>query len=66
MANITTIYGEMDESLLLKKEGSIDNPVETTTWVEYRKPGSDEIVHRSVHVTLKEIPVFSSAETGRM
>ena len=66
MAIVTTIYGDMDDSLLDKLEGKVDNDVETTTWVEYRKPGSDEIVHRSVHVTLKEIPVFSSAEPGRM
>jgi hypothetical protein len=66
MATITTIYGDMDDSLLLKTVGDVDNSVETTTWVEYRKPGSDEIVHRSVHVTLKEMPVSSSAETGRM
>lgn len=56
----------MDDSLLDKLEGKVDNDVETTTWVEYRKIGSDEIIHRSCHITLKEIPVFSSADTGKM
>jgi len=51
---ITTTKGEMDDSLLLKKEGSIDNEDEYTTWVEYYL--DDELVHRSAHVTLKKSP----------
>jgi hypothetical protein len=51
---ITTTKGEMDDSLLVKKEGSIDNDIETTTWVEYYHEG--ELVHRSAHVTLKTSP----------
>jgi hypothetical protein len=35
MALVTTTKGEMDESLLEKKEGSVDNDNEYTTWVEY-------------------------------
>jgi hypothetical protein len=42
----------MDESLLEKKEGSLDNDNEYTTWVEYWHEG--ELVHRSVHVQLKQ------------
>lgn len=49
---VTTTKGEMDESLLEKKEGFVDNDVEYTTWVEYWHEG--ELVHRSVHVTLKQ------------
>lgn len=45
---------DVDETELLKTEGLTDNDHEHTTWVEYRFPGSDVIVHRSVHVTLKE------------
>jgi len=41
----------MDESLLEKREGLLDNDNETTTWVEYWLDG--ELVHRSVHVALK-------------
>ena len=52
MALITTTKGEMDESLLEKKEGAVDNDTEYTTWVEYWHEG--ELVHRSVHVTLKK------------
>lgn len=61
---IATIYGDMDETLLVKLEGSIETSTETTNWVEYRQVGSDEIIHRSVHMTLKEMPVFSSVEIG--
>jgi hypothetical protein len=35
MALVTTTKGEMDESLLEKREGSLDNDNEHTTWVEY-------------------------------
>jgi len=51
---ITTTTGEMDDSLLEKREGSVDNENEYTTWVEYWL--DDELVHRSVHVTLKTSP----------
>jgi len=49
---ITTTKGAMEESLLEKREGTIDNDNELTTWVEYRDAG--ELVHRSAHVTLKK------------
>jgi len=52
MALVTTTKGEMDESLLEKKEGFVDNDNEYTTWVEYWHEG--ELVHRSVHVSLKK------------
>ena len=52
MSLVTTTKGEMEESLLDKREGSVDNDNETTTWVEYWLEG--ELVHRSVHVTLKK------------
>ena len=49
---ITTTKGLMDEALLDKREGTIDNDNETTTWIEYWLTG--ELVHRSAHVTLKK------------
>ena len=49
---VTTTKGDMDDSLLEKKEGSVDNENEYTTWVEYWLDG--ELVHRSVHVQLKK------------
>lgn len=51
----------MDESLLEKREGTVDDDNELTTWVEYWLEG--ELVHRSVHVTLKKSPPFGG-ETG--
>ena len=52
MALITTTKGDMDEALLEKKEGLVDNDNERTSWVEYWLEG--ELVHRSVHVHLKK------------
>jgi len=56
MALVTTTKGEMDETLLEKKEGFVDNDVEYTTWVEYWLDG--ELVHRSAHVRLKTSPAL--------
>ena len=58
---ITTTKGNMDEALLEKREGQIENDNETTAWVEYWD--GDELVHRSVHVQLKN-PVISVSEIG--
>jgi len=49
---VTTIKGDMDDSLLMKQEGSIDTENELTSWTEYWLDG--ELVHRSVHVLLKK------------
>ena len=48
---VTTTKGEMDDSLLEKREGFIDTDTETTSWIEYWLEG--ELVHRSVHMALK-------------
>lgn len=56
---VTTTKGDMDTSLLEKREGSVDNENEYTTWIEYWLEG--ELVHRSVHVTLKKMPSITSA-----
>jgi hypothetical protein len=58
---ITTIHGLMDETTLEKREGSIDDEVEETNWVEYWL--GTELVHRSVHVRLKRMPTLFG-ETG--
>ena len=42
----------MDEALLERRDGLVDNDNERTEWVEYWL--GDELVHRSVHVTLKQ------------
>lgn len=41
----------MDDSLLIKKEGMVDDDNETTKWIEYWL--DNELIHRSVHVHLK-------------
>ena len=58
---VTTTKGDMDDSLLEKRQGDIDNENETTTWTEYWLEG--ELVHRSAHVTLKKPPTVGG-ETG--
>jgi hypothetical protein len=57
---VSTTKGDMDDSLLVKQEGSVDNEDEFTTWTEYWLDG--ELVHRSAHVTLKKSPsLFAEA-----
>jgi hypothetical protein len=58
---VNTIHGEVDDSLLEKREGSLDNDVEFTTWTEYWL--NEELVHRSVHVILKTSP-FTALEAA--
>lgn len=60
---VTTTLGDMDDSQLEKREGEIDNDIEHTTWTEYHLSG--ELVHRSVHVTLKTSPALF-AEVGEL
>jgi hypothetical protein len=59
---VTTTKGEMDDSLLEHRSGEVDNDNEFTTWTEYWLEG--ELVHRSVHVTLKKSPTFASVEAA--
>ena len=58
---VATTKGDMDDSLLEMREGSLDNDNETTTWVEYWL--DEELVHRSAHVRLKRA-VVSFGETA--
>ena len=60
---VTTTKGEMDDSLLDKREGSIDTSNESTNWVEYWHDG--ELVHRSVSMVLKR-SVFAQGETQQI
>lgn len=59
---VNTTKGEMDDSLLEKREGVVDDENEYTTWVEYWLEG--ELVHRSAHVTLKKMPAFVGVEAA--
>ena len=47
MATITTTHGDIDESLLVKTRGVIDNDVEHTEIVEYCLLGCDGAAHRT-------------------
>ena len=64
MVLVYTTKGEMDVTLLEKKEGSVDNDHEVTSWVEYWHEG--ELVHRSVNVHIKKNVLASgiAAEIG--
>ena len=59
---VTTTKGDMDDSLLEKREGTVDNDNEQTSWVEYWLEG--ELVHRSAHVALKKPPTLAGGETA--
>lgn len=59
---VNTTKGEMDDSLLERRSGTVDDENELTTWVEYWLDG--ELVHRSAHVTLKKVPNFAGAEAA--
>lgn len=60
---VLTTLGEMEEDLLEKKEGSVENDHEKTSWVEYWYQG--DMVHRSVSVEIKEGTSFYQI-TGNM
>ncbi len=56
---IDTIDGPRDEAELRRLDGAIENDNESTSWVEYWD--GLRLVHRSVHVTLKETGVIAEA-----
>jgi hypothetical protein len=47
---------QVEESRLVKTTGADETEDTRIEWVEYRWPGSDVIVHRSAHVTVKRFP----------
>ncbi len=55
---------EVEESKLQRLDGTVDTPEAYTTWVEYRFPGSDRVVHRSAHVQMKQWPAGLQAVLG--
>ena len=59
MTLVNTTKGEMDTSLLEKREGVDENDSERAEWVEYWLDG--ELVHRSVHMTLKKFTLTGEA-----
>jgi len=59
---IQTIKGDMHENVLQRFDGIVDDENEYTTWVEYFHEG--EMVHRSVHVQLKQAGAIGAALAG--
>jgi hypothetical protein len=59
---IETTKGQMDESVLEKREGQSDTNTETIEWVEYWY--ENQIVHRSVHVKLKQAAFADGAASS--
>ena len=55
---INTTKGPMDPALLECKKGCDETETEKVDWIEYYL--EDELVHRSVHLTLKELPVLNT------
>ena len=60
---VTTTKGDMDDSLLIRKDGNMENVNEKTSWVEYYL--GDELVHRSVNVELKN-PLVTETILGEL
>ncbi len=44
---VTTTKGDMDEALLQRMDGDIDNDVERTNWVEYWLGGDPACQHKT-------------------
>lgn len=58
---VTTTKGDMDSSLLVRKDEQFENDNEKTTITEYYDKG--ELVHRSVHIDLKTA-IFGNSAIG--
>lgn len=58
---VTTTKGNMDSSLLVRKDEQFENDNEKTTITEYYDNG--ELVHRSVHIDLKTA-IFGNSAIG--
>ena len=57
MALIFTTHGDLEESLLVKTEGSDESENEISNWTEYHL--EDELVRRDVHLILKQPASFT-------
>lgn len=59
---------EFDEDVatLVRTETCDDNDVRCVRSVEYRRPNSEVIVHRSVHVDLKRLPDAMEVVQGHL
>lgn len=57
---------DADEATLRKRTIIDDTDDEITTATEYRVYGNDQVIHRSVHVQLKKMPVFADAAAASL
>lgn len=62
MALIFTTHGDLEESLLVKSEGSDENDNEISNWTEYHLDG--KLVRRDVHLVLKQPATFTDTIIG--
>lgn len=62
MALIFTTHGDIEESLLVKTEGSDENENEISNWTEYHL--EVELVRRDVHLVLKQPATFTDTIIG--
>jgi len=62
MALIFTTKGELEESFLIKTEGSDENDNEVSNWTEYHL--DNELVRRDVHLVLKQPATFTETVIG--
>ena len=62
MALIFTTKGDLEESLLIKTEGSEESENEISNWTEYHLDG--ELVRRDVHLILKQPAAFTDTIIG--
>ena len=62
MALIFTTHGDLEESLLIKTEGSDETENEISNWTEYHLDG--ELVRRDVHLVLKQPATFTDTIIG--
>lgn len=61
MSKVNTLYGEMDESELVKKEPVTEVNGNTIQATEYYL--GDELVHRSINITLSPLSLAGEQAT---
>ena len=63
-ALVETVRGLWPTCGLERCEGAAEDENEIRRWVEYRLGG--KLLHRSVHLTLKQTPAFTKAATAAL
>ncbi len=64
LATIKGVEQEVEDSLLTRKDIHFEDDNENTNAVEYWLDG--ELVHRSVHVMLKQSPAFAVSDIASL